>query len=205
MSPAEVAGAVEAGAVVLDLRPPRPFATEHVPGALTMQFNRADLADRAELMLPPKLRLVVHAEPEPIARVAAGLLADAGFTVLGQLEGGLRAWKEAGYPTETLPLLDVDELRERLDELTVIDAREPFEHRHARIPGSVLFPPADAWERAGELDPGAPLAVVCGDQTRSAYVASILQREGRNAALVMGGMVDWLERGYPVEKRQAPA
>jgi rhodanese-related sulfurtransferase len=205
MTPAQVAAAVEAGAVVLDLRPPRPFATEHVPGALTMQFNRADLADRAELMLPRELELVVHAEPEPIAKVAVELLAGAGFKVLGHLEGGLKAWKEAGNATETLPLLDVDELRERLDELTVIDAREPFEHRHARIPGSVLLPPADAWDRSDGLDGGRPLAVVCGDQTRSAYVASILMRKGKKAALVMGGMVDWLERGYPVEKTSVSA
>jgi rhodanese-related sulfurtransferase len=205
MSPKEVAAAVDEGAVVLDLRPPRPFAAEHLPGALTMQFNRADLADRAELMLPPELELVVHAEPEPIAKVAVEILAGAGFTVLGYLEGGLRAWKEAGYETETLPLLDVDELEERLDAYTVIDAREPFEHRHAHIPGSVLFPPGDAWGRADEVASGTPLAVVCGDQTRSAYVASILLRNGKDAALVMGGMVDWLERDYPVEKRQAPA
>ncbi len=204
MTAAEVAAALEQGAVVLDLRPPRPFATEHVPGALTMQFNRADLADRAELMLPPQLSLVVHAEPEPIARVAVELLSGAGFTVLGHLEGGLKAWKEAGLPTESLPLLDVDALRERLGELTVIDAREGFEHRHAHIAGAVLFPPGEAWERAPAA-PEGPLAVVCGDQTRSAYVASILQRHGKQPALVMGGMVDWLERGYPVEKQAARA
>lgn len=204
MTPAETKAALDAGAVVLDLRPPRPFATEHVPGALTMQFNRADLAERAELMLPAQLSLVVHAEPEPIARVAVELLRDAGFTVLGHLEGGLKAWKEAGYPTESLPLLDVDQLRERLDELTVIDAREGFEHRHAHIPGAVLLPPGEAWDRASEI-PDGPLAVVCGDQTRSAFVASILERHGKDAALVMGGMVDWLERGYPVEKSATPA
>ena len=86
MTPDEVAAAQDAGAVVLDLRAPRPFARGHVPGALTMQFNRADLADRAELLLPRDRPLIVHAEPEPIARVAAQLLGDAGFDVAGSLE-----------------------------------------------------------------------------------------------------------------------
>ncbi len=113
-----------------------------------------------------------------------------------------RTWKEGERPTEQLPLVDVDELRASLPDSVVVDAREPFEHRHARIPGSLLFPPADAWHRARELPEGR-LAVVCGDQTRSAFVASILAREGREAVLVMGGMVDWLERGYPTEKRAA--
>lgn len=203
MTPAEVAGALDADAVVLDLRSPKLFATEHLPGALTMQFNRADLGDRAELMLPRELPLIVHAEPEPIARSAVEILTGAGFTVLGHLEGGLSAWKQDGQPTETLPVLDVDELHSTLGDYVVIDARERFEHGHAHISGAVLVPPGDAWARASELPAGQPLAVVCGDQTRSAYVASILARKGLEAVLVLGGMVDWLERGYPVEKQTA--
>ena len=205
MNAAEVADAVERGAVVLDLRPPRPYAAEHLPSALTMQFNRADLGDRAELQLPRDIRLVVHAEPEPIAKVAVEILREAGFEVLGHLEGGLAAWKDEGRPTETLPLIDVDELHRSLEEYTVVDAREGFEYRHGHIAGAVLFPPGDAWERAGELPSETPLAVVCGDQTRSAYVASVLRRNGRDAVLVMGGMVDWLEREYQIERTPAPA
>jgi rhodanese-related sulfurtransferase len=98
-----------------------------------------------------------------------------------------------------------DELKASLDDYTVVDAREGFEHRHAHIPGAMLLPPGDAWERADELATETPLAVVCGDQTRSAYVASVLRPSGRDAVLVMGGMVDWLERGYRVEKQSAPA
>jgi rhodanese-related sulfurtransferase len=45
-----------------------------------------------------------------------------------------------------------------------------------------------------------PIALICGDQVRSAYVASVMQRAKMDAALVFGGMVDWLEREYPVEK-----
>ena len=203
MTPDEVAAAVAAGAVVLDLRAPRPFAREHLPGAVTMQFNRADLADRAELVLPRDVPLVIHAEPEPIARVAAELLAGAGFRVAGRLDGGLAAWRAAGRPTVELPLLDVDELREQLDALEVLDVREPFEFRHGHIPGARLLPSGEAWSRLEELPAGRVIAVVCGDQTRSAAVASMLQRAGHDVRLVMGGMVDWLERGYPIEREPA--
>ena len=203
MTPDEVAAAVAAGAVVLDLRAPRPFAREHLPGAVTMQFNRADLADRAELVLPRDVPLVIHAEPEPIARVAAELLAGAGFRVAGRLDGGLAAWRAAGRPTVELPLLDVDELREQLDALEVLDVRERFEFRHGHIPGALLLPSGEAWSRLEELPAGRVIAVVCGDQTRSAAVASMLQRAGRDVRLVMGGMVDWLERGYPIEREPA--
>ncbi|HET8949306.1 MAG TPA: rhodanese-like domain-containing protein [Solirubrobacteraceae bacterium] len=203
MTPDEVAAAVAAGAVVLDLRAPRPFARKHLPGAVTMQFNRADLADRAELVLPRDVSLVIHAEPEPIARVAAELLAGAGFRVAGWLDGGLAAWKAAGRPTVELPLLDVDELRAQLDALEVLDVREPFEFRHGHIPGARLLPSGEAWSRLDEVPADRAIAVVCGDQTRSAAVASMLQRAGRDVRLVMGGMVDWLERGYPVQREPA--
>lgn len=51
--------------------------------------------------------------------------------------------------------------------------------------------------RSGEAE---RLAVVCGDQVRSATVSSMLRKAGADTYLVAGGMVDWLERDYPVEK-----
>ncbi len=200
MTPQDVVATVQDGAVVIDMRPPRPFATEHVAGAINFQFNRADLADRADLALPRDVAFVVHAEPDPIARVAVEILSGAGFTARGFLEGGLKAWKAAGLPTQALPLLDVDQLRARLAELRVLDTREGFEFRYAHIEGAELLEWTDAWGRASAVPTDRPLALVCGDQVRSAYVASILQRAGKPAHLVFGGMADWLERGYPVVK-----
>ena len=205
MTPEEVKQAVADGALVLDLRSPRPFATGHVPGAVTMQFNRADLADRAELVLPKELPLVVHAEPEPIATTATELLREAGYDVRGHLEGGLAAWKAAGEPVGELPLIDVDELKEHGGDYLVLDVREGFEFRHGHVAGAQLLPSGEAWGRVDEVPADRPIAVVCGDQTRSAAVASMLLRAGRDARLVMGGMVDWIERGYPVEKETVSA
>lgn len=204
MTPAEVRAAVADGSVVVDMRPPKPFATEHVAGALNFQFNRADLADRADLALPRSVAFVIHAEPDPIAKVAVQILSQAGFTVRGYLEGGLRAWKAAGFPTAMLPLLTVEELRARQAEFRVVDTREGFEYRFGHIPGAEPLEWTEAWERALEVDGGKPLALVCGDQVRSAYAASVLLRAGKPASLVFGGMVDWLERDYPVEKSPKP-
>lgn len=135
--------------------------------------------------------------------MAAELLAGAGFRVAGRLDGGLAAWKAAGRPTATLELLDVAELRAQLGALHVLDVREPFEYRHGHVPGARLLPSGEAWERLGEVPADRPVAVVCGDQARSATVASMLQHAGRDVRLVMGGMVDWLERGHPVEREPA--
>jgi rhodanese-related sulfurtransferase len=200
VTPAETSARIAAGAVVLDMRPPKPFAIEHLPGALNIQFNRADLADRAEMAFRKDVPAIVHAEPEPIARAAVELLTQAGFTVAGHLEGGLKAWKAASLPTVSLPLLDVDQLNGRLAEFDIIDVRERYEYKHGHVPGARLLPWTEMWEEAPAEAGRRPLAVICGDQVRSAWAASVLQRAGRSVSLVMGGMADWMERGYPVDK-----
>lgn len=201
MTPQEVKEAQAAGAAVLDLRTPKRFAEKHLAGAINLQFNRADLVDRAEMVLPADLPLVVHGEPEAIGKMAVKLLQEGGFEVLGHLEGGLKGWKEAGYATVTMPTIDVDTLHENLADWAVVDSRDGFEFRYGRVPGSSLLSWTEAWEKADDFeDPGKPVAVICGDEVRSSLVASILARLGHEPALVLGGMVDWIERDYEQEK-----
>ena len=195
--------AIDAGAVVLDLRPPQIFAAGHLPGAINIQFNRADLADRATMALPKTLAWLVHAEPEPVARVAATILDGAGFAVAGYLEGGLKAWRMAGLSVETVPVIDVTALRDSLNRYRALDAREPFEYRHGHVPGAASLPWTESWQKAGSMSPNGPLAVYCGTQVRSSLTASVLRRQGHDATVVIGGMADWLERGYPVERQRS--
>lgn len=199
MTPQDVLTAQEQGAVVLDMRLPRVFARAHVPGAINLQFNRADLADRAEMVLPRAQRYIVHAEPEALASAAVDIMREAGFEIAGHLAGGLGAWRAAGMPVDTIDVIGVDDLKEAAGSLVSIDARDGFEYRHGHVPGAVLLPWTEAWERVDEA-PGGELAVICGDEVRSSLVASILRRRGRRVRLVVGGMVDWNERGYAVEK-----
>jgi hydroxyacylglutathione hydrolase len=201
MTPQEVAAVRDAGAVVLDMRLPRVFARAHVPGAINLQFNRADLADRAEMVLPPDRQFIVHAEPEALATTATEILRGAGFTVVGHLQGGLAAWRAAGLPVSSISVIGVDDLHARAQALVPIDARDGFEYRHGHVPGAVLLPWTEAWTRVDEA-PAGDLAVICGDEVRSALVASILSRAGRTVQLVVGGMVDWNERGFPIEKEE---
>ena len=199
MTPVEVLTAQQSGAVVLDMRLPRPFAKAHVPGAVNLQFNRADLVDRADLALSREPQYIVHAEPEAIANVAVELMRGAGFTMMGHLEGGLAGWRAAGLPTDTIAVIGVEALKQAAGTVVTIDARDRFEYKHAHVPGACWLPWTEAWARAGEA-PNGRLAVICGDEVRSSLVASILRRRGRDVQLVVGGMVDWNERGFPVEK-----
>ena len=200
LKPSEVAAATESGALMLDVHPPLTFAHGHIAGSVNLQFNTADLADRAEMALPEGVTLVVVGVSDAVAGAAERILGDAGFKVAGYLQGGLDAWKRAGRDVVSMPVLNVKELRDRFEQFQVIDARERFEYKYAHIPGAILLPSLAAWEGSEKLDHSRPFAVVCGDQVRSATVASMLRRAGADAYLVSGGMVDWLEREFPVEK-----
>jgi rhodanese-related sulfurtransferase len=201
MNAEQVRAAIDAGTVVLDLRPPPLFAASHLPGAINLQFNRADLADRATMALPKTLELIVHAEPDPVARVAGLILDEAGYTVAGYLEGGLKAWRVGGLSLETVPVIDVNALHDTLQRYRVLDAREPFEYRHGHVPGATSLPWTESWRSAREMAPNGPLAVYCGTQVRSSLTASVLRRHGHDATVVTGGMTDWLDRGYAVERQ----
>ena len=59
----------------------------------------------------------------------------------------------------------------REDDFAVVDACDPFEHKYGHVPGSGIL-----------------------------LVASSLASKGKTAELVTGGVVDWMERDYPIEK-----
>lgn len=192
----EVERALTLGAIVLDVRPALRFAAGHIPGAVNLQFNRADLADRAQLSLPAELEVIIHGEPDAVATEAVDLLKGADFRVAGYLRGGLAAWEGAGKPVSRLRVLSVKDLHERISNFQVIDARERDEYRRGHIEGAFLLPSSSAWANASSV-PDLALAVHCGEVARSGLVASILTRAGRNASLVAGGMNAWREQGYP--------
>lgn len=198
LSPAELRLALGDGAVLVDTRPLPLYLVAHLPGALPIEFNLADLAERAALWLPAGCRLLVHAEPARTVEASVGLLEDAGFTVLGHLSGGLQAWTAAGGAVETLPVLDPEPLALDPAAHLLLDVREPFEYRHGHIGGALPFPLDRAWEAEVPDTAGRGLAVFCSGQGRAAFVAGLLRRRGLPARLVGGGMYEWMQRGYPV-------
>ena len=199
MTPAEIASALEEGAVAVDTRPLQPFAAGHLPGAVHVEFNLADLAERAALLLPRGLAAVVHAEPARTVEASVGLLEDAGLRVLGHLAGGLAAWSAEGRPQEALPCIDVAELQARRERFLVLDVRERYEFVHGHLAGARLLPSGEVWAAPDDAVPrGQPVAVFCSGYGRATFAASALARRGVDAVLVRGGMYEWQGHGYPV-------
>src|SRR5580765_8060109 len=81
---------------LLDVRHEAVFATGHPLFAANMAAGR--IALEAEARLPRKdVPIVVYDAGEGLVPVAAEALRELGYTEIRQLEGGLQAWRTAGY------------------------------------------------------------------------------------------------------------
>jgi rhodanese-related sulfurtransferase len=75
----------------------------------------------------------------------------------------------------------------------LVDVREPWEYQTASIPNSLLMPMGEVASRAHtELDPDAPIVVMCHHGSRSLNVALWLRDQGfPNAQSLSGGIDAW--------------
>ena len=73
----------------------------------------------------------------------------------------------------------------------LLDVREPWEFQTASIPGGLLMPMGEVASRAHtELDPDAPIVVMCHHGARSLNVAMWLRDQGFTHAQSLAGGID---------------
>jgi rhodanese-related sulfurtransferase len=85
--------------IVLDVREKGAYDSGHIPGA--RHLPRGQLELRVNEDLPdPTLRMVVCCEFGKISTLAAATLRQLGFMRTAALDGGMKAWREGGFPTE---------------------------------------------------------------------------------------------------------
>jgi rhodanese-related sulfurtransferase len=101
MSLAELADRIGANSrdlVILDLRERDDFEKGHVPGAVHLPRGQLELRVNAELP-DPTVRILTCCEFGKISTLAAATLRELGYLRATALDGGLKAWREAGYPS----------------------------------------------------------------------------------------------------------
>jgi rhodanese-related sulfurtransferase len=95
-----------------------------------------------------------------------------------------------GIPIEITPT----EVKRRLDareEFTLIDCREPEEHRVCRIEGATLIPMREISQHYDRLEAVAmPLIVFCHHGVRSLTVVQWLREQGLAECSSMAGGID---------------
>jgi glyoxylase-like metal-dependent hydrolase (beta-lactamase superfamily II)/rhodanese-related sulfurtransferase len=86
--------------VILDVREEGAFKAGHIPGARHLPRGQLELRINDELV-DPTLRIVTYCEFGKISTLAAATLRQLGFMRATALDGGMKAWREGGFPLET--------------------------------------------------------------------------------------------------------
>lgn len=197
LSPAEVR---TSGALVLDVRSGAAFGAGHIPGALNIGLS-GQFASWAGILIPMGTPLVLVAEDEQGVEEAVKRLARVGYeSVKGYLKGGMYAWHEAGLETASIEQIPVEELRQRLESVRLVDVRRAGEYNSGHAPTAINIPLAELQKRSGELDNSRPIAVICQSGYRSSAATSLLAAAGfQNLCNVIGGTAAWIAADYPTE------
>jgi rhodanese-related sulfurtransferase len=208
---------------LLDLRHEAAYATGHPLFAANMAADRIEL--EAATRLPRKdAPIVLYDDGEGLVRIAADRLAALGYNNLRELDGGLEAWKRAGYEvfrdvnsyakafgelvesrrhTPSLPAEEVAALIANGANIRILDVRRPDEYATMNIPGSISVPGAELVLRAGRVapDPAATIIVNCAGRTRSIIGTQSLVNAGvaNRVVALRNGTIGWTLAGQRLE------
>jgi len=103
MSMAQLKARIERGdedLIVLDVREREAYQAAHIPGAQLLPRGQLELRVNQDLPDPTR-HIVTCCELGRISTLAAATLREMGFQRAVALDGGMQAWREAGYPTRS--------------------------------------------------------------------------------------------------------
>ena len=216
---------------LLDVRELGPYSQGHPFFAVPVPYSRFE-TEIVRLVPRTGVRITLFDGGDGIAARAAQRAEALGYSDIHILAGGAPAWKAAGYTlyegvnvpskafgevieierhTPRISARDLVAMKERGENMVIVDGRTWAEYQIFNIPGGISCPNAELPLRIDRLapDPKTKIVVNCAGRTRSIIGAQTLIDFGvanEVVALENGTQAWWLE-GLTVERgadRQAP-
>jgi len=208
MSAGEVAEAVDAGAVLLDIRSAEACSGAVVPGSLVIPVDM--LSGFAGWFLPYDRDIVLIAAGFADLDAAVRQLARLGFDrIKGFLDEGLHAWETSGRDYQTIPAVSAHVLAARLqggEPFTLLDVRSVDEVAAGRLPNATHVYVGEVPDRLDAIPRERPVTAFCGSGKRAIIAASILKRAGfENVEVCLGSMAACRAIGCPIETEKRAA
>lgn len=184
------AAANETGAVVLDTRDAQVFAQGFIPNSINIGIN-GNFAPWVGALIPDvKQEILVIAEEDKVEEVLIRLARVGYDNVLGYLQGGYSAWKNAGKETDSIPSISAEEFASLAQKghTDIMDVRRKSEYDSEHIIGAENVPLDYINDNMSDVDKGKTWYVHCAGGYRSMIFASILRARGfDNLVNVEGG------------------
>jgi len=206
ISAPELTSMLDEGVVALDVRTGDEFAQGHVPGSINIALS-GQFASWAGTVLGLSARPVLIADsPEHLSEARLRLARVGIEDARGYLNGGIGAWKQAGFVLAELPQITAQTLLDRLQAhaCQVLDVRRETEWHAGHIEGAAWWPLDNFKVSPPEIDRDQLIAVHCKSGYRSMIACSLLQRAGfQYIANVIGGFDAWQQAELPVQNETA--
>ncbi len=183
---------VSSDTIILDTRPATVFTQGFIPSSISIGLE-GRFAEWAGALLPfhDKIVLVTEAgkEEETLVR-----LARVGFDqIVGYLDGGFDAWKNAGEKIDLIIDIEADELKMDLNydtKMIVLDVRKELEFDNGHVQSALNIPLNTMTDVTviSNFEDTDNLYIHCAGGYRSVIASSILKRQGiHNLRNVLGG------------------
>jgi hydroxyacylglutathione hydrolase len=213
LPPGDLVPAIDAKRLVIDTRPWKDYAREHVPGAINIPLNKS-FTTWAGWLVPYDTEFFLIVNDDTSAQRALRDLAMIGLDqVGGEFYNDAMAAARAAARTSSSMETDVKSMSGELSSssVVVLDVRTTQEWNEAHVPtgqGAVVIhiPLGYLEERIGGIPAGSRILVHCKAGARSAIATSILERHGfQTAENVRGGFDAWRAEDLPYDISTAAA
>lgn len=211
---------------VLDIRPGGTFGDAHLLWANSVPLTslEIEILDRV-----PRLDTLIvlcgfdGGDDDTVSR-AAGKMTAMGYMDIAYLQGGVKAWEDAGfeifsgvnvpskafgefvehtYDTPRIPALDVQKMMDDGEDMVVLDSRPMTEFRSMNIPMGVDVPGAELALRVHDIAPNPETTIVvnCAGRTRSIIGCQSLKNAGipNKVVALENGTMGWHLAGLNLE------
>jgi rhodanese-related sulfurtransferase len=209
---------------LIDLREELIFSRNHLLWARSVPLSRLELRF-AQLVPRRDTRIVLCDDNDGLVERATRILADAGYTDLSFLEGGVSGWQKAGFElfsgvnvpskafgehiehAEATPSIPPEELNRLIrsgTDMVVVDSRPFDEFQRMSIPTATNVPGAELVLRIRDIAPSPDTLVVvnCAGRTRSIIGAQSLINAGlpNKVVALRNGTMGYALAGFAPDK-----
>lgn len=173
------------GAVVVDVRAFQRHAEAHIPGSLSIELRQV-FATWLGWLVPFDMPIVIVRDDDQDPAEIAWQTAKIGYSLLGELTGGMASWIAAGQPVKSTRLVAPN----AVEGAAVLDIRQHSEYASGHVPGAVNVELGALLDNASGVN--GRNVVMCGHGERAMSAASLLERAGYEpVSVLLGGPREW--------------
>lgn len=180
----------ESGAVVLDVRHQSEFTKGHIPRSIFIGID-GSFAPWVGALIKDIKQPILLVAPEGRLEEVITRLSRVGFdSVIGYLEGGFEAWRNAGKEFDTVESITAEEFAKNMetDQRFVVDVRKESEYLSEHVMNATNIPLDELNLHLGEFKQDQSNFIHCAGGYRSVIASSILKSRGiHNIVDVQGG------------------